>query len=272
MVFHRRLGLAVLLASGCAPEDYAPYKQDGSLDLGIKDTHTTKDLGSDAETPFDPDPYTCDPNTLALFHFDDPSPLEDACNNITAVDVNTQSIPGRLDDFGQARRLTGTDPSYLNIPGASFSVGSGDLTVELLVRLQSNLPAGVYTLAGKASSGSPNPAPNNGFDIKYQTNPRRLYCDFYDAANGATTAGHDINLEDNQWRHVRCERRTDSATTIRLSVDGQEKVLYESAPNNDVNNPSSLFVGNSEHGRSRGDPDAPLDIDELRISTVARSF
>ena len=118
----------------------------------------------------------------------------------------------------------------------------------------------------------PSPTPNNGFDMRYQTSPRRISCNFYDESNGATTLGYDTNLEDEQWHHIRCERRTDTNTAITLSIDNEEKASFESAPNNDVNNSSSLFVGNSEDGRNRGNPDTPLDIDELRISNIARSF
>ena len=273
MIFHRiaRLIAFSALAAGCT-EDINGIKKDaglGTLD-GLVDALTIDE--NPIPQPYF-NPYSCDGDTIALFHFDDPSPFVDACNGTVILDNNTESTVGRNPDFGQARNLSGNN-SYLDILNApEFNFGYNDFTVEAWFRfngLSEGLLSGTYDLMGKSTPGSPNPT--NGWALQHEVERNNAtWCFFYgnDSKDYVGIGHHRIN--DDEWHHLRCERYTrNGLARLFFSVDGGRFDQDDQEYN--LTNSSVLKVGNTENGIKRGAPYFPGDVDELRISRTARSF
>jgi len=252
------------------PFDLGSDARDGSLDLGVDGL--SRDLGLDGivadasrdmgpDGPVLPRPYECDENTVVLYHFNQPEPFVDSCRSHNLTNNGTTESSGQP-GFGQARNFN--NRSYLETADApDLNFGSEqDFTFEVRARISTN-PQSLDFMIGKLPSGSP----ASGYGIFYYE--AGWCCPYWDA--GATyLVNSRENLVDEAWHEIACVR-DNAGRRITMYIDG-EPVVNGEIPLANVNTPAPLVIGNSQQGIIHGWGSYAGDIDEVRISDVARTF
>ncbi len=279
----RRDGFTIFPDIIIRPFDLGSDARDAGLDLGADGL--TRDLGLDGivadagrdlgpDGPVLPIPYECDANTVALYHFNQPEPFLDSCgtHNLTSSNVD---IVENIESLGDAVSLGGSD-SYLRTEDVNdLNFNRDDFTMELRFKLNAP-PRG--TLLSKLLQGGG----YNGYRIDY-VSPGGWMCGYEDSVEGRADYVYmgeglidhefDPSLQDGRWHHLACARSTEGETTsIRGYVDGIN-VTTETFPSSLlISNRFPFLIGTMLSGGSRYRSAPEVDIDEVRISNIARTF
>lgn len=204
-------------------------------------------------------PYQLDENTVVLLHFDEPNPLENQGTLLINVeDYDTTSIQS-MEDFGQARRFNGQ--SFLELEHEPNKGLTNKLTIEALVKPL--FPQDSY------SDAFGNLVANvAGTAAIYMGN------NYVAAAIGLNNGEYDYLTATN------CKLSTDTFTHIAFTYSGGIMRLYvnqelkdEKDVGSDIgfdsyNDPATYFT----IGDSKCCNGFIGDIDEVRISNIAREF
>lgn len=251
-------------------------------DIGVdrrigRDDLGSPDLGIDArvDASVRPVPYQCDPTTLALWHFDEPSPFNDDCGENHLVNHGSFDSMGQS-DFGQARGLLGNE-DYLESPvDARMNFGAdSDFTIEAWFRIFEEADE-TDTIVGMLE----NRAPTSGYGLIFSRgmgfSGAGWGCILYENSmssfvwSGDSFAGEgiDYSLADGRWHHAACVRSM-SGTRLEAYIDGVLRGSRDITPRN-PDNPAALTIGNTINGIAGGTQDFDGEVDEVRISNVAR--
>lgn len=252
------------------PFDLGSDARDAGLDLGRDGLR--RDLGldgivADAGRDLGPDgpplpvPYECDANTVALYHFDQPEPFSDSCRTHHLTNNGTTESVGQP-GFGESRYFD--NRSYLQtLDSPELNFGSvQDFTME--ARFKTNIPPNLLDfMIGKLPGGSP----ASGYGIFYYDGG---WCCAYWSAGATYLINSGRGLVDDSWHHIACTRYN-SGTGISMHIDG-ELVSNSEIPLVNVSDIASFVIGSSEQGIIHGWGPYTGDIDEVKISNIARTF
>ena len=252
------------------------YTRDAPSDLDMG-TDMKPDMGLDAlvsdmgapcntTSPFSP--YCCDKNTVALYHLNDYGSLEDECFISDASENNTSSALGQSPDFAEARNFNGTDSYFTITTSPETNFGTNDFTVEAWFRTTTGLDEG-ESLMGKLDTVPV------GYRISYNSDGGSgsgWSCRYWDA-DGESYLNSGLALNDGEWHHIACSRYTlKSGTTVDLYVDGVNIATNTFSSARNVDNSVNTLLGNTQFGVGISSQYFDGDIDEVRISNIARTF
>ena len=253
-------GLLDARADGSIYDSAVP---DAAIDGGLADAVVDSGLPDSGVNVGDfHHPYGCDGDTVVLYHFDSPSALEDACGSHDLSDLGSAGVVGKDAEFKDARSFDGVN-DYLSTPDAvdlDFGVAS-DFTAEAWFRT-SVVPNDGDTIVGKLNS-SP-----SGWRIAYSS-AGGLVCQYWEGA-AVSQVGAPVSFVDGNWHHVACVRGSGGASAA-LYFDGGASASGPITPRN-VDNAVSLTVGNTVYGVGYNAQWFAGDVDEVRVSKVARTY
>lgn len=213
-------------------------------------------------------PYDCDPATIALYHFDDPSPLEDACGANDLTNTGTTGIDGQNVVFGQARALT--SGAYLSAPDSpDFDLADG-FTVEGWIR-PTAYPVSVGYIAAKNNAASGGRQWYIFMNPTGQINVGKIRDDC-DGPGTEDNMASVSSLPLDTWTHVRFSY-DQRERVMRLSLNGvlDNSILLGPGAASLCSDTDSPFrigaVGNAP-------ADLPFtgDVDEFRVSSINRDY
>ncbi|MFH0831354.1 MAG: LamG domain-containing protein [archaeon] len=201
------------------------------------------------------EPYACDSNTVALWHFDD------SAADVCGAHGGTINMTGTHDNFtagkfGKALSLDGAGDFAAAPDSNDWYFGSNDFTIDLWVKFD--------TVAGQHYLVTQYTATNSWYFL-YEADGN-IYLTFI---NSGAKANYILAWTPSAgvWYHLAAERIN---TTANLFINGVQQTWTESVAfsNNDVGNlASALFIGCNFNGAGGMNG----TIDEVRISNRSRT-
>ncbi len=209
-------------------------------------------------------PYSSDPQTVFLHHFDSLNTAETGAShnlsNGVSVSGNTK-LEGIKPKFGNFGAFDGTG-DYLQLPESpDFILGQNNFTVDFWVSLDQEgqefaILSNAYMKTGANGNYSLTMKAGQG------TGQISLYT--YDGqANSEQVFAGGLTLASNRWYHVALTRQGNQA---QFYVDGQALTMGQ----NVINKSLGVFDSSPLIGRDRDHADLNGYLDEFRISTGAR--
>lgn len=190
-------------------------------------------------------PTTFDSDCVLMLHADGADASTIITDSSDSAHTMTANAGAQLDTaqkkFGTASVLFDGDGDYLSSDESSdWSFGTGDFTIDFLVRL--NSASGGFDLIGQNSS-------SGRWTIR-RNNPGEL---IFEVA-GSTISGSSWSPSTDTWYHIAVVR---SGTTVRIFIDGAQHSFATSS--HDLNQTTAVRVGYLDNSFLNG------WLDEIRI-------
>jgi len=243
--------------------------QSDDLDASVTLDASARDAAMENSTDF-MRPYTCDEDTIALYHFDDGALAEDSCSDLDHVSGGNQVV--NHEGFGQATVIAGQNAVHSTNETMEGITYSGELTLEGWV-----VPPAIPDTESYAWLVF-------SADDLYQTGTRRfafgltgnigwtLRAELFEA-DCQNTAALEVaapTIVSGQWHHIAVTiKDAGGDVTLTLYVDGAE--IGGGIRSNGLCGTANSLI------RVGGFPQSatPLfghTIDEVRISSTIRTF